>query len=244
MPILIFLGDFPASSMTKLWLCLLIVMICNKAFCQNSEYNGWLFYSHQQKLSKKWQFSSDLQIRTAHQARYLNTLLIRPGIGYNINVKQMVTVGYTYFGSWENEIENKAYEPENRIFEQYQIESDVGKLDITNRLRFEQRFIGQKSDRIFAQRLRYYVQFRLPILSDPLFTRGLYATVQNEFFLNVPGSNKAGKNWFSQNRSYAGIGYRYSDKLDVETGYMFRYMIEEEIDIRNNILQISIKSSL
>nr|WP_170982769.1 DUF2490 domain-containing protein [Dyadobacter frigoris] len=111
---------------------------------QTIEHNGWLFWSHQQKISERWQFSADVQVRSADKLNYLNTLLIRPGIGYKIADNQTITVGYTYFGTWDKENQHKVYEPENRIFEQFQIENEIQRTEITNRFRYEQRFLNLK----------------------------------------------------------------------------------------------------
>ncbi|GLU53521.1 hypothetical protein Dfri01_29820 [Dyadobacter frigoris] len=210
---------------------------------QTIEHNGWLFWSHQQKISERWQFSADVQVRSADKLNYLNTLLIRPGIGYKIADNQTITVGYTYFGTWDKENQHKVYEPENRIFEQFQIENEIQRTEITNRFRYEQRFLNLQNSKAFAQRFRYYVQAQIPLFTNPLFTKGLYLSVQNELFLNAQGKDQVNNHFFDQNRSYAGPGYRFSESLDLEIGYMFRYQIEKEANMRNNILQVVIKTS-
>lgn len=220
-------------------LCILLLYF-QQTSAQTIEHNGWLFWSHQQKISERWQFSADVQVRSSDKLKYVNTLLIRPGIGYKIKDNQTITVGYTYFGTWDEENDHKIYEPENRIFEQFQIENEIKKTEITNRFRYEQRFLDQQT---FAQRFRYYVQAQIPLLANPLFTKGLYLSVQNELFLNVQGKDRVNNHIFDQNRSYAGPGYRFSENLDLEIGYMFRYQIDKETNLRNNILQVVIKTS-
>ncbi|MCF0056249.1 DUF2490 domain-containing protein [Dyadobacter sp. CY356] len=213
------------------------------ASAQTIEHNSWLFWSHQQKISERWQFSADVQVRSADKMEYVNTLLIRPGIGYKISDNKTITMGYTYFGTWDKENDNKNYELENRIFEQFQIENEIRRTEITNRFRYEQRFLDQQNNKAFAQRFRYYLQAQIPLLANPLFTKGFYLSVQNELFLNVQGKNQVNDHFFDQNRSYAGPGYRFSENLDLEVGYMFRYQIMKEENLRNNILQVVIKTS-
>ncbi len=221
-----------------------LILLCFQQTCaQTIEHNAWLFWSHQQKISERWQFSADVQVRSADKLGYINTLLIRPGIGYKIADNKTITIGYTYFGTWDKEKEPKIYELENRIFEQFQIENEIQRTEITNRFRYEQRFLDQQNSKAFAQRFRYYVQAQIPLVTNPLFTKGLYLSVQNELFLNVQGKDQVNDNFFDQNRSYAGPGYRFSENLDLEFGYMFRYQIDKEKNIRNNILQIVVKSS-
>lgn len=221
----------------------LIPVLLNRATAQTIEHNGWLFWSHQQKINEKWQLSSDIQIRSSDKLNYVNTLLIRPGIGYNINNNQTITIGYTYFGTWEKENDIFIYENENRIFEQFQIESKLHRIELTNRIRYEQRFIREQEDRFFAQRIRYNIQAVFPLIANSEFTKGMYTSVQNELFLNIQGKSKLNNDVFDQNRSYVGLGYRFSKKLDIEADYMFRYIVEEDTNGRNNVLQIAIKSS-
>lgn len=215
----------------------------NNSFSQTVEHNGWIFWSHQQKITEKWQFSSDIQVRTANLPGYINTVLIRPGIGYNVAKNQTLTVGYTYLGTWEKENDQMVYEPENRIFEQYQVENKIQNITVSNRIRFEQRFFHQPNDRFFAQRFRYNIQAQFPLIANQEFTKGMYAAFQNELFLNIQGKSKINNHVFDQNRTYIGLGYRLNKKLDLETDYMFRYLVDKDVNVRNNVLQIAIKSS-
>ncbi|TLU94271.1 DUF2490 domain-containing protein [Dyadobacter sediminis] len=221
--------------------CFLLFFHYSKA--QSIEHNGWVFWSHEQKLAEKWQFSYDMQLRSADRFDYANTLLIRPGIGYKIRENQTVTLGYTYFGTWEKEDDKLEYEPENRIFEQFEIRNKFKNIPVTNRFRFEQRFMHMQQEKIFAQRIRYYIQALIPVAANPDFTKGIYVCLQNELFLNVQGNEQSGRRFFDQNRPYAGTGYRFNKKLDLEAGYMLRYIIQEDKNVRNNIFQLSIKSS-
>jgi len=231
---------FPAARQ----LILSCISLCfHHSKAQSIEHNGWLFWSHEQKITDRWQFSYDMQLRSADKFDYVNTLLIRPGIGYVIKENQTVTLGYTYFGTWEKENDELMYEPENRIFEQFEIKNKLRNVNITNRLRFEQRFMQMQQEKVFAQRLRYYIQALIPIIANPDFTSGMYFCVQNELFLNVQGYKQFDKSLFDQNRPYAGIGYRFNEKLDLEAGYMLRYIIQEDKNVLNNIFQLSIKSS-
>lgn len=231
-------------STIKILLPIFLALSFCSSFSQDVEHNAWLFWSHRQKIGERWQLSSDVQARSADQLGYVNTLLIRPGIGYKIAANQTVTVGYTYFGTWDREIGGTVYEHENRIFEQFQIEHQIKKVEITNRLRYEQRFMYQQYHRVFAQRLRHYLMVQVPLLADPLFTKGLYTAFQNELFVNVQGQEHLNKQIFDQNRTYLGLGYRFSQELEMEAGYMFRYIMKREnMNVRNNIIQVSIRTA-
>lgn len=88
---------------------------------------------------------SDIQRRSADKFSYLTTLLVRPGFGYNLTEKQTLTLGYTYFGTWEENDGKILYEPKNRVFEQCQLENKIVKAEVINGFRFEQLFLNQEN---------------------------------------------------------------------------------------------------
>ncbi len=67
------------------------------------------------------------------------------------------------------------------------------------------------------------------LTKTPEFSKGWYAGIQNEVFLNAQNKENINDSFFDQNRVYAGLGYRFSKKIDLEAGYMYRYQVEEII---------------
>ena len=108
------------------------------------------FLSHTQKLNNKWSYIIDVQVRCSPHFKFLQNILLRPGFVYEISKKHSVRIGYTYFASWDKS--PKSFESENRIFEQYTLELEFGRLTLNNRFRLEQRFIKQTVENVFAQR--------------------------------------------------------------------------------------------
>ncbi|MBT1705975.1 DUF2490 domain-containing protein [Chryseosolibacter indicus] len=202
---------------------------------QVHERQGWLFWSHEQTLTNKLKLFGDLQLRSADEAKYLETLLVRPGLTYVVNDNEELTVGYTLFANWEMEEDKKVYEPEHRIWEQYQVEMKLGSNTLSNRIRLEQRFPGQSQ---FSQRLRYYIKLKIPVFESRYFT-----AIQNEIFLNVQNKEVINNHLYDQNRLYGGIGYEFTKEIDLELGYMFRYQIEKESNVVSHILQLTISTN-
>lgn len=210
---------------------------------QKQTVNGWLVSSHEKELFRKWSLLSDLQLRSADRLQYVETVLIRPAIQYKLNNKHSVALGYAYLGNWEREEAGKIFELEHRSWEQYMVENRWGKTEVTNRLRLEQRFLQQNGRFDFSQRIRYYLRFEVPLSKQGKDEPGAFIGLQNELFLNIQNKEKVNNKLFDQNRAFAGIGYRFSDKLDVEGGYLYRYQIEEE-KIENHIFQLTVTTSL
>ena len=209
-----------------------------------TENAGWLFLTHEQKLSQKWKLSAELQLRSTDEFDYLKNVLLRPGLHYNFTKRQSATLGYTYFGTWEKENDEKSFEPEHRMWEQYKIDGKIKRAEIQNRFRLEQRFVEKEDDHAFSQRFRYQVRGDFPLSVNEDFTKGLFLGLQNEVFLNVQNKEKANDRFFDQNRLYAVLGYRFSKKVNAEVGYMYRYQIEEMNKLNSNILQFAIATEL
>lgn len=225
--------------MLKVFFILFFSVLLHPAQAQTKTENaGWLYLSTEKKLIGKWGLSADVQLRSANHLDYLMVLLLRPGIVYNITEKQSATLGYTYFATWEREESKKTFTPEHRIWEQYQVEGMIGKTEMTNRFRLEQRFIQQDED-VFAQRFRYYIKAQVPLATDKEFTKGWYVGLQNELFLNVQNKEKINNDFFDQNRLYGALGYRLSRKCDLEAGYLYRYQIQEN-NLHSHILQFAL----
>jgi hypothetical protein len=206
---------------------------------QTSEKNLWLFWSSQVKLSPKFALTSDVQVRSADKSQFVNTILLRPGIQFSISESQSATIGYVYFGTWDEENGKRLFDGEHRVYEEYLLNLKAAKVELTNRLRLEQRFFQNKS-KDFAQRFRYYFRAAIPLVNTRVFDKGLFLAFQDEIFLNVQNKQNVNNNFFVQNRTYAGIGYRLSKKMELELGYMYRYQVEEDNNLNNHILQLTL----
>ena len=212
-----------------------------KSYAQTeTRFSGWLALYHKQKISKKWGYLLDAQYRTNKQFSQTSAYFFRPGITYELTKSQSAGAGYMVFGTYEEEKSSRIFYAENRIWEQYQFKSKIGKSSLSNRLRLEQRFINTDNGG-FSQRLRYYIRNQIPLVRvDSSFTKGIYAALQNELFVNVQHQERASNSFLDQNRAYGSFGYRFSKKLDVELGYQFIYSKDRDGNLRNNVFQLGI----
>lgn len=211
---------------------------------QDTNMRGWLFWSHTQKLSRKWDILSDAQIRSTASFQHTATLLLRGALSYNLNDLHSVALGYTYKPEWDYNTGKAQIQPEHRIFEQYLLNTNAGKTEITGRFRLEQRFIKETAAYQFSQRIRGFMGFQIPLATNANFTKGLYATVQNELFLNVQKKENVNNDFFDQNRAQAGLGYRWSKKLDTDLSYMFWRQNEESGNRISNVLVLRVTTEL
>lgn len=176
---------------------------------QDSNFGNWLIYFGNKKIDTKWNIHNEVQYRNYNVIGDLEQLLLRTGLGYTFNEgKNNVLLGYGYILS-ENYIDNtdnKETVIEHRIFQQFISSQTIGSVKLNHRYRFEQRFV--EAD--FKLRFRYFLGLNIPFEK----TNKFYFSAYNELFLNTENVI------FDRNRIYFGLGFKVSDNIKIETGYM------------------------
>ncbi|MCE7073753.1 DUF2490 domain-containing protein [Dyadobacter sp. CY327] len=221
-----------------------LIMCCTpfRAFTQNP-ITGWIFISHTQKLHSKWDLFLDAQVRSVYKFKDINTLLLRSAINYNLNGNSSFALGYASKNDWEQEDNGTRFHPEHRVYQQYLFKTEFGRLQFTGRARYEQRYIRSEDEFLFSQRSRAFVACQIPVFAKKDFKKGTYLNFQDEIFLNVFHKNRVNNSFFDQNRILGSLGYRWSDKIDTEVGYMWWYQRENEGDVSSNVIQLMITSN-
>ena len=82
---------------------------------------------------------------------------------------------------------------------------------------------------LYANRIRYFIRNVIPLQHQKAFSKGLFAALQNEVFVNIGNKANVNGKYFDQNRLYLALGYRINPSFDLETGYLNQY-----INGRNN----------
>lgn len=203
---------------------------------------GWLFLSHTQKINDKLDLLADVQLRSREQFSKFSTLLIRPALSYNFNKQHSVAVGFVSKTDWEVEDGEFQRTLEQRIFQQYVYNTEISRIELILRGRLEQRFVKEEAY-LFSQRGRVFLSAQIPLVADQDFTKGWYAKIQDEIFLNIQHQEHVNNSLLDQNRPYAGLGYRANKHADIELGYMRWLQREFEEDQRSNVFQLMITTS-
>jgi len=182
--------------------------------------------------------NNDIQFRAGKDWSDNSLLLIRPGLNYYVNAAQTASAGYatTLVTNTLSAGSNRL--SEHRIWEQYIITDRVLSIPVQHRFRLEQRFLKRPNDVIFAQRARYFIRGIVP-LNQPTraqFDRGAFMSLQNELFFNIHNRSALNGKIFDQNRAYASIGYRFSEKYDIEAGYMNQFLARSGVP--NNMVHV------
>ena len=93
---------------------------------------------------------------------------------------------------------------------------------------------------MYANRLRYFFRDVIPFSGKKQFAKGMFASVQNEIFVNLGDKSNVNGKFFDQNRAYISVGYRFVKSFDAEIGYMNQYVSGKGSSyVNNNILQLA-----
>ena len=183
---------------------------------QDSNFGNWLIYIGNKKLNNKWNIHNEVQYRNYNAFGDLEQLLLRTGVGYNLtenNNNLLVGYGYILSENYVGDADEKISVNEHRIFQQFTTKQKVGRLKLSHRYRFEQRFVEDD----FKMRFRYFLNLQVPLSKKEKVANTYYLSAYNEIFLNTKTSI------FDRNRLYGGIGYHLNSAIRFEAGYMNQF---------------------
>ncbi|HSD13930.1 MAG TPA: DUF2490 domain-containing protein [Flavobacterium sp.] len=238
---------------------LTILSFSDAAFAQTfdpkvDQYNAWVFYTGNHKLSEKWGLHTEFQWRRSEGFSDPMQNQVRLGLDYKINKTYMVTAGWSYVETFEyGELAKETPTPkynqfkfnEQRIWQQFVINHEhVGRFHYDSRFRLEQRWIAnlvkengvdytRPSDAYLAAnpgaedwRFRQRARYRFRV-QVPLSNPEMK---DNTLFLVASDEIFAnfGKhttaNIFDQNRLYLALGWRFNKDFNIQTGYMNQFI--------------------
>ncbi len=185
---------------------------------------------------------------------------LRPWIHYQLNEKVRFSWSpVTWFGTWYFPVNGKTtYQPEFRTSPQITFYQSLGRIQLTQRYRYEFRFYGVKTldthigdptgpgdsyDFTGAgrqNRFRYMLRMILPFNKPTLEKGTLYLMTSEEVFISL-GKNIPSNKLLDQSRFYFLLGYKFNPDMRVEFGYMnqtaFRMnnKAKNNVDLNNNI---------
>ena len=191
---------------------LIVVLMFSCAFAQESNLGNWVIYLGNKKISEKINLHHEVQYRNYNAIGDLEQLLLRTGVGYNLSPNNNnLLLGYGFIRS-ENytNTNEKTVVNEHRIYQQFVTKQSFNRTAVQHRYRIEERFVEDD----FRVRFRYFLATNVALTNDKLIPKTLYASAYNEIFINAENT------LFDRNRIYGGLGYKFSDNLKTEVGYM------------------------
>ncbi|WP_428153426.1 DUF2490 domain-containing protein [Brevundimonas sp.] len=158
----------------------------------------------------RWLVWFDGHARFREGGETLDTTILRPGVGYRVNNRLDVWVGYANVTNRRPGLDVE----EHRLWQQatYPI-AQVAGGSLTGRTRLEQRFRDGDDDT--GLRLRQFVRWSRPLGGVPLS-----AVVSNETFFALNDTDWGQRGGFDQNRAFVGLAWAVSPKVRIEGGYL------------------------
>jgi hypothetical protein len=187
----------------------------------NRQSQAWVSINSVVRLTNKWGFVTDVHERRNHFFADPGFHFVRGGINYWVNDNLTVTAGYAHLWLAPTIRGWKTFADENRLYEQVQLVTKIGRLSMLQRVRNEQRWqekiINDKAtgDNKFTDRVRYLLYFTIPVFKNPKYPS---LAVADE--LCIQFGKEIVYNTFDQNRAYLGIKQRLSKSLSFDLGYM------------------------
>jgi hypothetical protein len=154
-----------------------------------------------------------------------STLLVRVGAIYYLNKNTRLMGGYAFFNAYPLEANIDIPQPEHRLWQQLQFQTNYPKLTMTNTVRFEQRW-RQKiiaPDRLddefnFNYRLRFGINLQYPLRNKKNEAGDLSLVLGDEVMLNF--GKQVVYNYLDQNRLFGGFRYHFNSQNSISMLYM------------------------
>ena len=193
---------------------------------------GWYAYNGDHAIGKKFELHTEYHARRIDFIKTWQQWMIRAGVNYKITDHVKATIGYAYvetFPYGDYPLAKTGYPfPEQRIYEDIKLKHPTGKGDLHNRFRLEQRFVGQLSagsgtdvkSWSHRNRFRYQLKYDFALKGSTIDAKEPYLSAYDEVFIRF-GKN-TGKNFFDQNRLFAGVGYKFTKAFKMEAGYIYQ----------------------
>jgi len=171
-----------------------------------------MIYFGNNKLNEKFNIHNEVQYRNYNAVGDLEQLLLRTGLGYNLtpnNNNLLLGYGFIRSENYQN-LDTKLVLNEHRIYQQFITKQSFGRVIFSHRYRLEERFIADD----FKMRFRYFLATNVALNHKLLVPNTIYLSAYNEIFINAKNQ------LFDRNRIYGGLGYKVSNNLKLEIGYM------------------------
>ena len=205
------------------FLCCLVLLV-NAQKTIDDQFHAWSVYQGNHHLSEKWDLHTEYQFRRADGFAVWQQSLARIGLDYKLNPAVTISSGYGQIISYPYGTQPIAHQTnENRLWQQLILKQPIGKIQVQQRYRLEQRWV----DAQFKQRIRYRAQVLLPLQKS--FTdqkKGFFINMNDEVFLGF--GKGIGKNILDQNRFITALGYQFNNDFNIQLGYLNQFVIKAD----------------
>ena len=214
--------------MKKTITSLTLILFSILAFSQDKEFETremtWLGYFNQTRFTDRSGLWVDLHLRLNDDfVKEVHTTIARVAYIYYLNDHSKLMAGYAHQTLYGHD--GSPNVPEHRLWQQIQWHEKKSWFNLMQWIRLEERFRRKVEDEElvddynFNFRIRYTMGLTIPLKGKKVEPKTPFVFLNNEVFVNF-GKNIT-YNYFDQNRTFAGIGYQFTQHINAHLGYMY-----------------------
>jgi long-subunit fatty acid transport protein len=184
----------------------------------------WWSMNTNSKISDHWSLIADFHIRRTNFLANNNFYFVRLGAGYKITDDLTVAAGAGHMWLANRSGATELFSNENRIYQQVQLNKELGKIAASSRLRIEERWQQKVVNFQLTDAYRFTTRFRYQFALTIPVSKNKYVpaiALADEIGLQV--GKEIIYNTFDQNRFFAGIKQQLTSSLSFDFGYMLVY---------------------
>lgn len=204
---------------------------------------GWYNYTGTFNFHPKVGVYTEYQLRRDNIITRWQQSLLRVGVNYYAHKNAAFHIGYGWietfpYGDYPIAGTGVAF-TEHRLYEQVTLNHAIEPLYFTHRFRFEQRWLAKLTPATgrqpqgwnYLNRIRYMLRFNIALQGKTIDKKEAYLAMFDELFIGF-GKN-IGINIFDQNRLSGLLGFKATNWLNIEAGYMFM-LLQQGKPVNNN----------
>ena len=191
------------------------LLLSIQSFAQTDGFGTWNVLTTKFTFNKKWNAFAEGQVRSQKMFNDFHYYEYKAGVGYNFPKTLSVMLAMGHYSTFQADGDFKdPHTDEFRIFEQFGLTNDIGRVKIEHRYRIEQRFLSTGE---YRNRFRYRINAIVPLNNSEIKNKTFYTSLFDEIFVTNEGP------YFEQNRIFLGLGYQFNSTLNVLVGYINRF---------------------
>lgn len=181
----------------------------------------WTSINTQIRISNNVFLVGDLHVRRTDYLKHNNFYYTRLGAGYNITKNLSVSISAGHMWLANKTATTELFVNENRLVEQVQLVQPLGKVQLSQRLRIEQRWVQKVINNELSDQYRYSTRYRYQLaLNIPVSNNKYVPAIALSDELMLQTGKDIVYNNFDQNRIFAGIKQQITPSLAFDFGYM------------------------
>lgn len=212
------------------------MLTCKSSVAQEKNTLGsWNALKVKADLNNKWSVYSEFQLRSLSFYNRFYYDEFKAGLTYSVTPSFNITAGTGFYNTFKEGVDydNYSIQKEFRLWEQFVLEQKLAFVEVEHRARIEQRFKDK-----YANRFRYRLNLSVPLNKKETGPKTLFASVYDEvFFVDESPA-------FSRNRSFAGLGYIFSEHFSLQSGWLRQIDFYQDWKRRKNYLMMSVSYDL